>query len=81
MVIDRLIDLLDTLPTKASKELEKQIEELIEEYAIENELCPKCIYPLEIQEWEEYRGECNGWPAYETLHEFICPKCGWKEGD
>ena len=30
---------------------------------------------LEIKAWDEYRGECWGAPAWETMTEAYCPYC------
>ena len=42
--------------------------------------CRKCGAVFEETEiishaWREYRGECHGFPAYETMCEDHCPRC------
>lgn len=42
--------------------------------------CQKCGQVFEEEEivvdkWREYRGECHGVPAYETVSEEHCPFC------
>jgi hypothetical protein len=45
-------------------------------------LCPNClqiITPSDTQYVSEYRGECWGAPAYESMPDsFICPLCGFE---
>ena len=42
---------------------------------------------IEVDTWREYRGECFGIPAYETVSEEHCPYCNsddfeeWEEDD
>ncbi len=31
---------------------------------------------IETESWREYRGECFGFPSYETMYEERCPHCG-----
>ena len=42
--------------------------------------CAKCkeVFPktdILVESWREYRGECWGSPAYETVSEDHCPNC------
>lgn len=36
--------------------------------------CGEIFEEYEIKKWEEYRGDCHGTPAYETM--VGCPHCG-----
>ena len=76
-----LIDLIDTLPTKKSKELKNDIVELMELYATDQNLCPECLRELAVHIWGEERGECRGYISHEIVSEKICTNCGWKEGE
>ena len=48
----------------------------IEEICMKNELCTECFSDLHITKEEEYRGECGGEPAYETVYFRECKTCG-----
>lgn len=54
------------------EELQHQIDE-----TCKNELiCPHCFSPLSCKDHEEYRGECRGEKAYETVYDYYCENCG-----
>ena len=36
---------------------------------------------IEVESWREYRGECFGYPAYETVSEDHCPRCNSRNID
>jgi uncharacterized protein YbaR (Trm112 family) len=48
----------------------------LEDYAIKNRICPKCLRDLEIHEWKESRGEYQGYLASEIMNELYCERCG-----
>ena len=48
----------------------------IEDYAIENGICPKCLSEVVIHVWKEARGEAWGVPVEEEMSEFLCEGCG-----
>lgn len=49
----------------------------IDNYTIENMICPKCCSELVIHRWMEDRGEYFGFPAEEEMVESRCNYCGW----
>lgn len=53
--------------------------EVLEEYALKNNLCPKCGEELKFCEWEEERGEYLGFPCSEKVGVKCCRDCGWKQ--
>ena len=48
----------------------------MEEFALDNERCPNCGHELSYYTYVEDRGECQGIPVKEVMHECYCPKCG-----
>lgn len=52
--------------------LESEIEKICMKY----ELCSECFSDLKITKYSEYRGECQGEPAYETMYSRRCDTCG-----
>ena len=60
------------------EELKKEIEYQINDVCKTELICPKCFLPLTCTEHDEYRGECRGEPAYETVCEYHCENCGGK---
>jgi rubrerythrin len=49
--------------------------QILEDYAIRNHICPKCIVEMELHTWPEDRGECHGYPTQEWVGEWRCPEC------
>ena len=49
----------------------------MEEFALENDRCPDCGHELEFYTYTEDRGECQGIPVKEIMHERYCPKCDY----
>lgn len=47
----------------------------LEDYAIKNKICPKCLRDLEIHKWKESRDEYQGFPASEIMNELYCERC------
>ena len=47
----------------------------IKQYALDNNICPKCTCELEVHTWIEDRGECHGYPTKEYMSEKVCPNC------
>lgn len=52
-------------------------EEKLKEYAIYNNICPRCYSELTMYTWKESRGEHFGFPAEEEMSELRCNDCGW----
>lgn len=50
--------------------------EKLKEFALENNICPKCACELSINLWKEPRGEYFGFSSYEIMSEFQCECCG-----
>ena len=48
-----------------------------EEFALENDRCPDCGHELGFYTYTEDRGECQGIPVKEIMHECYCPKCDY----
>ena len=48
----------------------------MEEFALDNERCPNCGHELSYYTYVEDRGECQGIPVKEVMHECYCPNCG-----
>jgi len=69
-----IVELLSDILIHTDKNI---LENKLEEYAIDNEICPKCYSDLTLYEWEESRGEYMGFPASEKLAEWRCNSCGW----
>ena len=47
----------------------------MEEFALENDRCPDCGHELEFYTYTEDRGECQGIPVKEVMHERYCVNC------
>ena len=45
------------------------------EFALENDRCPDCGHELEFYTYTEDRGECQGIPVKEVMHERYCVNC------
>lgn len=76
-----MIDLIDILEDKYSPveivELLNTIDRQdIEDYAIEHNICPRCLSQLSFKTWKEDRNEYMGFPAYEDVTEIYCQSCG-----
>lgn len=48
----------------------------LQDFAIQNNICPKCFDILTVHKWKEIRGEYFGFPCEEEMSEFICQGCG-----
>ncbi len=48
----------------------------LEDYAIQNMICPRCGSQLDLNTWEEDRGEFQGKQSSEEMSELICGFCG-----
>ena len=74
-----IIDRLELLKTKLSKhnnyKLDLELEDVIEKYASQNNLCEICLNELKEDNYKEYRGEFWGDDAYETIYKSHCPIC------
>lgn len=46
-----------------------------EEFALENDRCPDCGHELRFCTYTEDRGECQGIPVKEVMHERYCVNC------
>ena len=77
--MQKVDELAMLLPKDKSKEFFSRINDVIEEFAIDNNICPVCIRVLDEQKYKEYRGECHGFPSYETLYTHYCSNCGWQK--
>lgn len=55
-----------------------EIEQAIETYSYENNLCPQCGNTLVNKIFKEKR-EYMGGNTYENVNEYYCPICGWEE--
>ena len=49
----------------------------MEEFALDNERCPNCGHELSYYTYVEDRGECQGIPVKEVMHERYCPNCDY----
>lgn len=49
----------------------------LQEYAVDNDICPKCYGELSTYTFREDRGEHFGVPIKEEMHETRCKECGW----
>ena len=45
------------------------------EFALENDRCPDCGHELGFYTYTEDRGECQGIPVKEIMHERYCVNC------
>ena len=45
------------------------------EFALENDRCPDCGHELGFYTYTEDRGECQGIPVKEIMHERYCNNC------
>ena len=52
-----------------------------EEFALENDRCPDCGHELEFYTYTEDRGECQGIPVKEIMHEGYCPNCAYGDDE
>ena len=57
-------------------EIVELLNEVLNNYAIKNRICPKCLTELEIHKWKEDRGEYQGFLASEEMNELYCERCG-----
>lgn len=55
-----------------------EIEQAIETYSYENNLCQQCGNELKTKTYKE-RSEYMGFDTYEDINEYYCPVCGWEE--
>lgn len=53
----------------------------MEEFALENDRCPNCGHELGFYTYTEDRGECQGIPVKEIMHECYCPKCDYGDDE
>lgn len=72
----KIDELIIKLPKEEAEKFIKDVNDLIEEYADNNNLCSQCLTKLEENSYVEYRGECHGFESYETMYEYYCPVCG-----
>ncbi len=61
--INDLICEIHNSPSKFISELANEIEDL----AVSENLCPICSSELNSSTHREFRGECHGYPAYESV--------------
>ena len=47
----------------------------MEEFALENNRCPNCGNEMDYYTYVEDRGECQGIPVKEVMHERYCVNC------
>lgn len=75
--INDLIEILEEqfTPLEIVELLSGFYEEDLEEYAINNNICPKCLSQLTIHKWGEL-SEHFGRPVVEEMSELICNGCG-----
>lgn len=50
-------------------------EEYLKDYAIDNDICPRCGGDLYLHRWDESRGEHFGFPCKEPMSELKCESC------
>lgn len=50
----------------------EELVQLLLDYCDEKNICPMCGQPLEINVWQESRGEYFGTPAYEMILDEVC---------
>ena len=48
---------------------------------MENDRCPDCGHELEFYTYTEDRGECQGIPVKEIMHEGYCPNCAYGDDE
>jgi len=48
----------------------------LDEYALDNRVCPRCFSELKVHTWNESRGEQFGFPTEEEMSELRCEGCG-----
>ena len=53
----------------------------MEEFALDNERCPNCGHELSYYNYTEDKGECQGIPVKEIMHECYCPKCDYGDDE
>jgi len=66
----------DYTPSEIVEILDSYDESQLEDYALSNDICPKCYGNLLRHEYKEYRGEHFGFPAYENMVGCCCESCG-----
>lgn len=64
---------------KDSKMYALKLHDLVVEKMVEDNICPDCYVQLDIETWQEDRGEYQGVIAYETMGRRKCNSCGWIE--
>jgi uncharacterized protein with PIN domain len=59
------------------EELANRLEEDKDSLADRTGYCPKCSSKIvELDKWDEPRGEMCGRPTYETMYKYGCEDCG-----
>jgi uncharacterized protein with PIN domain len=76
--MDDLIQILEEkyLPVEIIEILNTIDRQDIEDYAIEHNICPRCLSQLNFKTFKDYRNEYMGFPAYEDVTEVYCQCCG-----
>jgi uncharacterized protein with PIN domain len=81
--MDELIDMLRDQypPSEIIEKIKAAIysgsrgRQILDEFALDNNLCPKCNENLETHTWREPRGEHFGYPAEEYVSQLWCNNC------
>lgn len=53
----------------------QELDNCIDTFCEENDLCPICFRKLEYRQWKEYHNEFGGGIDWEILGEMYCEKC------
>ena len=88
--VDEIIDALEDRGLLPSEVVEKvyntlkdkyNSEKILKEYAISNNICPRCGYELKLHTWKESRGAHFGCSSEEEVSELRCVDCEWTDED
>lgn len=73
-----LINILEETYTPAEIiEMLNSIDKIdIENYALDNYICPICCGELIVHKYKERRPDYWGSPAYEEMCDLVCERCG-----
>ena len=83
---DIIIDALENyglLPSEIIDILKdrENYEQTLKEYAVSNNICPRCGYELKLHTWKESRGSYFGCSSEEEVSELRCVDCEWTDDD
>ena len=62
-----------------NKDFGKTLKAELHNSAIDLGYCPNCYTKLKPTQYKESRGEYLGFPSEETMTEWVCPNCFWKD--